>query len=169
MITAHADGSCLGNPGPGGWAVVILDTDGTARTLTGSEPDTTNNRMELTAALMALRALPADVSAVLFCDSEYVVKGLNTWLASWQRRGWKTAQGKPVANAELWRQLGGAQAARPLVDIRWVRGHNGNTLNETVDRLARAEAEKAKLATRRGSRPAPLVALPFGRMAGAAG
>lgn len=169
MITAHADGSCLGNPGPGGWAVVILDTDGSARTLTGSEPDTTNNRMELTAALTALGALPADVPAVLFCDSEYVVKGLNTWLASWQRRGWKTAQGKPVANADLWRQLSEAQAARPLVRLRWVRGHNGNTLNETVDRLAQAEAEKAKLATRRSPRPALSAPLPFGRMAGAAG
>lgn len=108
MITAHADGSCLGNPCPGGWAVVILDTDGTARTLTGSEPNTTNNRMELTAALMAPRALPADVPAVLFCDSEYVVKGLNMWLASWQRRGWKTARASPSPTP-----TSGASLARP--------------------------------------------------------
>lgn len=168
MITAHTDGSCLGNPGPGGWAVVIVGDDGATHTLTGSAPDTTNNRMELTAALVALGALPADVPAVLFCDSEYVVKGLNTWLASWQRRGWKTAQGKPVANADLWQKLGAARAARPLADIRWVRGHNGDPMNETVDRLARAEAEKAKLAAAhvpvgRCQEPAP-----FGRMVRAA-
>lgn len=92
MIVAHADGSCLGNPGPGGWAVVIRQADGSAQTLMGSAPDTTNNRMELMAALAALQALPADIPAVLFCDSEYVVKGLNTWLSGWQRRGWKSAQ-----------------------------------------------------------------------------
>lgn len=165
MITAHTDGSCLGNPGPGGWAVVILDADGSALTFTGFAPDTTNNRMELTAALMALGALPADVPSVLFCDSEYVVKGLNTWLASWERRDWKTAQGKPVANADLWRQLSAAKAERPLAEFRWVRGHAGDTMNETVDRLARAEAEKAKLSARRGGGvPSPEAPAPFGRM-----
>lgn len=169
MITAHTDGSCLGNPGPGGWAAIILDADGTARTLTGSAPHTTNNRMELTAALAALGALPADVPAVLFCDSEYVVKGLNMWLADWKRRGWKTAQSKPVANCDLWQKLAAAKASRPLVSLRWLRGHGGNALNETVDRLARAEAEKAKLAVRQRPSPSPAVPAPFGRMVGAGG
>ncbi|MCG5236123.1 ribonuclease HI [Xanthobacter oligotrophicus] len=167
MITAHADGSCLGNPGPGGWAVVIVETDGAARSLTGSAPDTTNNRMELTAALAALRALPADVPSVLFCDSEYVVKGLTAWLPGWQGRGWKTAQGKPVANPDLWQELGAAKAARPCTQVRWVRGHDGDAMNETADRLARAEAEKAKLRLRRAV-ASPQAPAPFGRVVSAA-
>ncbi|MFG1297699.1 ribonuclease HI [Xanthobacter variabilis] len=167
MIVAYADGSCLGNPGPGGWAVVIRQADGSAQTLMGSAPDTTNNRMELMAALTALQALPADIPAVLFCDSEYVVKGLNTWLSGWQRRGWKNAQGKPVANPDLWQQLDAAKAARPLAEVRWVRGHDGDAMNETVDRLARAEAEKAKLAAPR-RQPTAQEPAPFGRMARAA-
>ncbi|MFG1426780.1 ribonuclease HI [Roseixanthobacter glucoisosaccharinicivorans] len=168
MISAHADGSCLGNPGPGGWAVVIVGDDGATRTLTGSDADTTNNRMELTAALAALGALPADVPSVLFCDSEYVVKGLNQWRQGWERRNWRNAQGKPVANPDLWRLLYAAKDAKPNADVRWVRGHDGDAMNETVDHLARAEAEKAKLALR--ALPpvsSPHEPAPFGRMGGA--
>lgn len=168
MIVVHVDGSCLGNPGPGGWAVVILETDGSTHSLTGSDPDTTNNCMELMAALVALRALPADVPAVLFSDSEYVVKGLNAWLPGWERRGWKTAKGQPIANPDLWRLLSAAQAARPLTEVEWVRAHTGNALNEAADRLARAEAEKAKLAGSGSTAPAALKPpAPFGRMVSA--
>ncbi len=168
MIVAHADGSCLGNPGPGGWAAVIVSDDGATRTLTGSDADTTNNRMELTAALAALGALPADVPSVLFCDSEYVVKGVNIWRQGWERRNWHNAQGKAVANADLWRLLYAAKDAKPNAEVRWVRAHSGDAMNETVDHLARAEAEKAKLALR--TLPAasmPREPAPFGRMQGA--
>ncbi|MFG1313346.1 ribonuclease H family protein [Xanthobacter autotrophicus] len=146
---------------------MIVETDGSARSLTGSAPGTTNNRMELTAALAALRALPADVPSVLFCDSEYVVKGLTAWLPGWQGRGWKTAQGKPVANPDLWQELGAAKAARPCTQVRWVRGHVGDAMNETADRLARAEAEKAKLWLRRAV-ASPQAPAPFGRVVSAA-
>ena len=167
MIVAYADGSALGNPGPGGWAAVIVAEDGTTRPIAGGEDHTTNNRMELTAATEALRALPADVPSVLFCDSEYVVKGLTEWLPGWQGRGWKTAQGKPVANPDLWQELGAAKAARPCTQVRWVRGHDGDAMNETADRLARAEAEKAKLRLRRAV-ASPQAPAPFGRVVSAA-
>lgn len=171
-VVAYADGSALGNPGPGGWAVVIVDgADGSTRPLMGAEDHTTNNRMELTAATEALRALPADVPSVLFCDSEYVVKGATVWRRDWERRGWKGSSGKPVANLDLWQALYGVLDTRPHADIRWVRGHAGDPLNETVDRLARAEAEKRKLAPpRTAARPAPQDGpAPFGRMIARAG
>jgi ribonuclease HI len=143
---AYSDGSCLGNPGPGGWAVIITAPDGTTRTLAGGEPNTTNNRQELTAAIMALKAIPDDAPAVLFLDSEYVVKGVREWRSQWERRGWRNAAGKAVANADLWRLLFAIVDTRPMVELRWVRGHAGHAGNETVDRLARAEAEKVRLA-----------------------
>lgn len=165
MITAHADGSALGNPGPGGWAVVIVSVDGATTVLTGAEDHTTNNRMELTGAIEALRALPADVPSVLFCDSQYVVKGATVWRRRWERNGWKGAGGKPVANLDLWQTLCAVLDTRPLTRLEWVRGHAGNAMNETVDRLARAEAEKRKLALPSRRRP-PLAGepAPFGRM-----
>ncbi|MFL9824704.1 ribonuclease HI [Rhodoplanes sp. SY1] len=143
---AYSDGSCLGNPGPGGWAVIITSPDGSTRTLSGGEPNTTNNKMELMAAIMALEALADDAPAVLFLDSEYVVKGVREWRRQWERRGWRNAAGKPVANADLWRRLFALADARPLVELRWLRGHAGHEGNEAVDRLARAEAEKVRLA-----------------------
>ncbi|RAI44797.1 ribonuclease HI [Rhodoplanes roseus] len=145
--TAFADGSCLGNPGPGGWACIITDPTGTTRTLSGGEPDTTNNRMELTAATTALGAMADDAPAVLFLDSEYVVRGAREWRPQWERRGWRNANRKPVANADLWRALFALVDARPLVELRWLRGHAGDAGNEAVDRIARAEAEKVRLAT----------------------
>lgn len=160
MIVAYADGSALGNPGPGGWACVVLCEDGRARSLSGGEDHTTNNRMELTAAIEALRALPADVPSVLHLDSEYVVKGATVWRKGWERKGWRGPSGKPVANIDLWQALYAAADARPQAAFKWVRGHAGDELNETVDRLARAEAEKRKLALLSTSEPAP-----FGRMA----
>ena len=147
LTLAYADGSCLGNPGPGGWACIITTPDGTTRTLSGGETNTTNNRQELTAATKALEALADDAPAVLFLDSEYVVKGVREWRPSWERRGWRNANNKPVANADLWRALFAIADARPLAELRWVRGHAGHAGNEAVDRLARAEAEKIRLAT----------------------
>lgn len=164
-IIAYADGSALGNPGPGGWAAVVLADDGSVRPLSGAEDHTTNNRMELTAAIAALEALPADVPSVLHLDSEYVVKGATVWRSGWERRGWRSSAGKAVANLDLWQALYTTADARPLASFKWVRGHAGDDLNETVDRLARAEAERRKLALR--SRPSTTEdPAPFGRMKG---
>lgn len=142
--TAYADGSCLGNPGPGGWAVLIYDRDGNCRRpLTGEARETTNNRMELLAAINALEAIGPDTPAVLFMDSEYVVRGLEEWLPRWMASGWRTASRKTVANIDLWERLG-ALYRGSWVRLEWVRGHSGHPLNEAVDRLARAAAETAR-------------------------
>lgn len=139
-LIAYADGSALGNPGPGGWAVLILESDGRPRTpLTGWEPCTTNNRMELLAAINAHKAIGPDVHAVLFLDSEYVVKGLSLWVFSWKLNGWKTASGKPVANRDLWEELWAIHQASK-VEPRWIKGHSGDPYNEAVDQLAKAAA-----------------------------
>lgn len=133
-VTLYTDGACRGNPGPGGWGA-LLTCDGRERELYGGEPSTTNNRMELTAAIEGLRALRDACEVDLATDSTYVMKGMTEWLANWQRRGWKTAAGKPVANAELWRAL--VEAATPhRVTWRWVRGHSGDPGNERADALA---------------------------------
>lgn len=136
----YTDGSCRGNPGPGGWAAVLTGCGG-ERVLQGAEADTTNNRMELTAAIMALRELPAEKSATIHTDSEYVMKGLNDWLPAWKARGWKTAAKKPVKNQDLWQALDEASRGRRL-EWRWVRGHTGNPGNERVDRLANAAIDR---------------------------
>lgn len=139
-VEIHTDGACLGNPGPGGWAA-LLRFSGRERELIGSEADTTNNRMELSAAIAALEALKRPCSVVLFTDSQYVLKGITEWLPAWQRRGWKTAAGEPVRNIELWQRLQQAQAPHQ-VQWRWVKGHSGDPLNERVDQLARAAAQQ---------------------------
>ena len=136
----YTDGSCRGNPGPGGWAAVLTG-GGSERVLQGAEADTTNNRMELTAAIMALRELPMESSATIHTDSEYVMKGLNEWLPAWKARGWKTAAKKPVKNQDLWQALDEASRGRRL-EWRWVRGHTGNPGNERVDRLANAAIDQ---------------------------
>ncbi len=136
----YTDGSCRGNPGPGGWAAVLTGGGG-ERVLQGAEADTTNNRMELTAAIMALRELPVESSATIHTDSEYVMKGLNEWLPAWKARGWKTAAKKPVKNQDLWQALDEASRGRRL-EWRWVRGHAGNPGNERVDRLANAAIDR---------------------------
>lgn len=130
----YTDGACRGNPGPGGWAAV-LSGGGGERVLSGAESDTTNNRMELMGAIMALRDLPASASAVLHTDSEYVIKGISEWLPAWKARGWKTAAKKPVKNQDLWEALDAVASGR-RIEWRWVRGHAGNPGNERVDRLA---------------------------------
>ncbi|HEY1069465.1 MAG TPA: ribonuclease HI, partial [Thermomonas sp.] len=136
------DGACLGNPGPGGWAA-LLRWRGVERELAGGEAQTTNNRMELMAAIAALEVLKEPCGVVLTTDSQYVRQGITEWMAGWLRRGWKTAGGDPVKNRDLWERLHAA-ASRHAVDWRWVKGHAGHPENERVDQLARAEALKFK-------------------------
>ena len=139
MIEIACDGSCLGNPGPGGWAAVMLAAEGeTVRT--GGASRTTNNRMELEAAIAAATAAPADEPAVVLCDSRYVVDGINAWLPAWIRRGWLTAAKKPVKNSDLWRRLAAARDARPGISFQWVPGHAGHPGNERAHELALQEA-----------------------------
>lgn len=134
VVEMFTDGACRGNPGPGGWGV-LLRYNGKEKTLCGGEPDTTNNRMELTAALMGLRALRRPCRVRLTTDSQYLKNGLTQWLPAWKRRGWKTADKKPVKNADLWQALD-REAARHRIQWHWVRGHTGHTENEEADRLA---------------------------------
>ena len=141
-IEVHTDGACLGNPGPGGWAA-LLRWGGIERELAGGEADTTNNRMELMAAIAALEALREPCTVILTTDSQYVRQGILDWLANWIRRGWKTAGGDPVKNRDLWERLQAA-AAPHAVDWRWVKGHSGHPENERVDQLARIAAEGFK-------------------------
>ncbi len=139
----HTDGSCLRNPGgAGGWAAVIETTaTGAVEEKSGGDPETTNNRMELTAALMALTAVPEGARVALYTDSQYLKNAFTKfWLPAWKKRGWKKADGEPVLNQDLWVQLDAAFAARQ-VQFHWVKGHAGNPRNERCDALARAEAE----------------------------
>ena len=133
-VRIYTDGACRGNPGPGGWGVV-LEFAGTERELSGGEALTTNNRMELLAAIRALEALKEPCEVDLFTDSTYVRNGITQWLADWQRRGWKTAARKPVKNRDLWEELSG-QTARHEVRWHWVKGHAGHPGNERADALA---------------------------------
>ena len=142
QVEIHTDGACLGNPGPGGWGA-LLRWRGIERELSGGEPDTTNNRMELMAAISALEALKEGCDAILHTDSQYVRQGITEWMPNWIRRGWKTAGGDPVKNRDLWERLHAA-AARHAVDWRWVKGHAGDPDNERVDVLARTEAQKIR-------------------------
>ena len=141
-VEIHTDGSCLGNPGPGGWAAV-LRYQGRERELSGGEPDTTNNRMELMAAIAALEALREPCDVILTTDSQYVRQGIMDWLSNWIRRGWKTAGGDPVKNRDLWERLQAASAPH-TIDWRWVKGHSGHPENERVDVLARTAAEQIR-------------------------
>ncbi len=142
QVEINTDGACLGNPGPGGWGA-LLRYGSVERELAGGEQDTTNNRMELMAAIAALEALSTPCKVVLHTDSQYVQKGIGEWLPNWIRRGWRTAAGEPVKNKDLWERLVIA-AAPHQVSWRWVRGHAGNIDNERVDKLARLAAEKIR-------------------------
>jgi ribonuclease HI len=133
-VEIFTDGACSGNPGPGGWGV-LLRVGGVEKELSGGENPTTNNRMELTAAIMGLEALTKPATVKLYTDSQYVQKGMTEWLPGWIRRGWKTADKKPVKNVDLWQRLDVARA-RHKVDFIWVRGHDGHAENERVDELA---------------------------------
>ena len=139
QVEIHTDGACLGNPGPGGWGA-LLRYGQTEREIAGGESDTTNNRMELMAAIAALETLTTPCDVTLHTDSQYVQKGLTEWLPNWIRRGWKTAAGQPVKNQDLWERLQAA-ALRHQVQWRWVKGHAGHVDNERVDKLARKAAE----------------------------
>ncbi len=141
-VEIHTDGSCLGNPGPGGWAA-LLRYKGRERELAGGEAHTTNNRMELTAAIMALESLAEPCRIVLHTDSQYVRQGITQWLPGWVRKQWRTASGEPVKNRELWERLAAA-IARHEIDWRWVKGHNGDPDNERVDVLARTQATRLR-------------------------
>jgi len=133
-VIIHTDGACSGNPGPGGWGAV-LQYGGTVKELKGGAPLTTNNQMELTAAIEALTALKRPVQVELHTDSIYVKDGLTKWIHGWKKNGWKTADKKPVKNLELWQALDAA-VARHKIDWRWVKGHNGDEMNERADELA---------------------------------
>ena len=141
-VQVHTDGACLGNPGPGGWAA-LLRYGARERELAGGEPATTNNRMELMAAIMALEALTEGCSVVLHTDSQYVRQGITEWLPGWVRRGWRNAAGQPVKNRDLWERLHAA-CHRHRIDWRWVKGHSGDPDNDRVDALARAAAERER-------------------------
>jgi ribonuclease HI len=139
----YTDGCCLGNPGPGGYAAVIVNADGTHREMTGHDPATTNNRMELMAAIAALEAVPLGSEPRVCSDSEYLINGMTVWLDQWKERGWKTAQRKPPENIDLWKRLN-ALALRRRVEWVWIRGHNGDRYNELADRLANEAARNAQ-------------------------
>ncbi len=142
FVEIFTDGACRGNPGPGGWAA-LLRTAGKEREIGGGEPHTTNNRMELRAAIEALNALKRPCRVELHSDSQYVRDGITKWIHGWNRNGWRTADKKPVKNAALWQELVEA-ASRHQVLWHWVKGHSGHPENDRVDALACAEADKQK-------------------------
>ena len=148
-LFAYTDGACSGNPGPGGWGVVLEAWDGAAlvksRELSGVEPETTNNRMEMMAAIAALETLERPSVLTVVTDSTYLRDGITGWIHGWKANGWKTASKKPVKNADLWQRLDGA-AARHQVTWEWIKGHAGHQQNERADRLARAEIKALKKA-----------------------
>ena len=135
-VRIYTDGACRGNPGPGGWAALLL-TPEREKELSGFEAHTTNNRMELLAAIRALEALKQPCDVALYTDSQYVRNGITTWIVDWKRRNWRTADKKPVKNLDLWQQLD-ALVAGHRIDWRWGKGHAGDEGNERVDRLANA-------------------------------
>ena len=135
IVELYTDGACSGNPGPGGWGC-ILRFKGTEKELSGGEPATTNNRMEMKAVIAGLEALKRSCTVAVYTDSQYVQKGISEWIWSWKKRGWKTADNKPVKNADLWQELD-ALARNHKVTWHWVKGHAGHPENERADELAR--------------------------------
>jgi ribonuclease HI len=147
-VRIHTDGACRGNPGPGGWGVV-LEYGNTRKTLHGGEAHTTNNRMELTAVIRALEALKRPCHVQLYSDSRYVLQGITEWLPGWKERGWKTAAKKPVLNVDLWQALD-HQAARHKINWHWIKGHSGHPGNEEADQLANRGIDELHLAATDG-------------------
>ena len=141
-VRIYTDGACKGNPGPGGWGA-LLQFNAREKELCGGEPDTTNNRMELTAVIRALEALKRHCEIDLYTDSQYVQKGISEWIVSWKRRGWKTADKKPVKNVDLWLELDLLVAAH-AIRWHWVKGHAGHTENERADQLANKGIESLR-------------------------
>ena len=140
-VRIYTDGACRGNPGPGGWGALLM-TGAREKELSGFEAHTTNNRMELKAAIRALEALKRPCTVELYTDSQYVKNGITTWMADWKRRGWRTADKKPVKNIDLWQELD-ALAAGHRIHWHWVRGHTGHEENERADQLANAAIDAA--------------------------
>jgi ribonuclease HI len=145
-VIIHTDGACSGNPGPGGWGA-ILEWNGHRKEIKGGEPHTTNNRMELTAAIMALEALKRPCTVEIHTDSQYLRQGITAWILTWKRNGWRTADKKPVKNVDLWQRLDAA-LAHHQVRWHWVRGHAGHDLNERADELAREAIGELRSAAR---------------------
>jgi ribonuclease HI len=145
-VVIYTDGACSGNPGPGGWGAILTYGD-KKREMCGGEPATTNNRMELMAAIMALEMLTRPCTVELHTDSQYVRTGITEWLAGWKARGWKTAGKTPVKNDDLWKRLDAARQ-RHTVDWRWVKGHAGHPMNERADELARKGLAEARVPKR---------------------
>ncbi|MDT4291185.1 ribonuclease HI [Methylomonas sp. MO1] len=139
-VIVYTDGACKGNPGPGGWGVRLEYRD-KEKELCGGEPETTNNRMELVAAIQALETLTKPCSVKLHTDSKYVLQGITEWMANWKKRAWKTAANKPVKNEDLWRRLDAA-IQRHNIDWIWVKGHAGDVGNERADQLANLGIER---------------------------
>ena len=140
LVRVYSDGACKGNPGPGGWGA-LLKTGGTEKELFGGEPQTTNNRMELTAVIRALEALTRPCEVEVYTDSQYVQKGISEWLPDWKRRGWRTADKKPVKNEDLWRELERLAGAH-RISWHWIKGHAGHPENERADALANRGVEQ---------------------------
>ncbi len=142
-VVIYTDGACSGNPGPGGWGAILISGEH-RRDIKGGEPDTTNNRMELMAAIQALESLKKPCKVELHTDSTYVMKGISEWIHGWKAKGWRTADKKPVKNEDLWRRL---DTARSHHDVawRWVKGHAGHELNEHADALARQGLQEARV------------------------
>lgn len=142
VVEIYCDGACSGNPGPGGWGT-ILRFGGTEKELSGGEPDTTNNRMELTAAIEGLSALKRPCRVILTTDSQYLVKGMTEWMSGWLRKGWVNSKREPVMNRDLWERLNELVKLHD-VEWRWVKGHDGHAENERCDELARAAIETVR-------------------------
>ena len=149
-VTIYTDGGASPNPGPGGWAALLIAESGVQRELSGAEPHTTNNRMELTAAVEALRALKHPCDVTLYTDSEYLRRGITEWLPAWQANGWQRARGHKLSNQDLWQALA-AESRRHRITWQWIKGHAGNPHNERVDRLA--AAARAQLAPSKAPTP----------------
>ncbi|AVJ56326.1 ribonuclease HI [Idiomarina sp. OT37-5b] len=152
-VHLYTDGSCLGNPGPGGYGVV-LEYNGHSKELSAGFTCTTNNRMEMLACIEGLRALKRACHVVITTDSQYVKQGIEKWMAGWKRNGWRTAAKKPVKNQDLWQQLD-TELQRHTVHWDWVKGHSGHPQNERCDELARAAASGSKLHEDKGYQPNP--------------
>lgn len=140
IVEIYTDGACRGNPGPGGWGV-LLRYQGHTKTLYGAEPHTTNNRMELLAAIRGLQALSKSCTVELFTDSQYLRKGMIEWLANWKKSNWKNSQKQPVKNVDLWQQLD-TLSAEHTISWHWVKGHSGHPENEQADQLANHAIDK---------------------------
>jgi ribonuclease HI len=139
LVTIYTDGACLGNPGPGGWAAILIYKEHQKK-ISGGQKDTTNNRMEMQAAIEAFRTLKKPSQITIYTDSKYVMDGITKWIIGWKKNGWRNANRQAVKNSDLWQELD-AEVSRHKIQWNWVKGHAGNHFNEVVDELARKAAE----------------------------